>query len=155
MLRIEFSENEIKTLNYERYHHPHPCVQRKMEALYLKSQGLSHAEICRLTRISGNTLRSYLRDYQAGGLEQLKALNFYRPHSALTAHRESLEAYFRNHPLISINQARAIIAERTGIERSPTQIRQFLKTLGLKRRKVGMIPAKADIEVQAEFKKTR
>jgi DNA-binding CsgD family transcriptional regulator len=119
MFRIEFSENEIKALNYERYHHPHPCVQRKMEALYLKSQGLSHAEICRLTRISGNTLRSYLRDYQAGGLEQLKALNFYRPHSALTAHRESLEAYFRNHPLISINQARAIIAERDQYRAQP------------------------------------
>lgn len=153
MLQIEFSDNEIKALHYQRYHHPHPRVQRKMEAVYLKSQGLSHAEICRLSGVSGNTLRSYLRDYQAGGMEKLQELNFYRPQSELRAHRESLEEYFREHPPTRINQARAIIAERTGIQRSPTQIRQFLTTTGLKRRKVGMIPAKADVEAQAEFKK--
>ena len=85
----------------------------------------------------------------------MKELHFYRPQSALKAHRESLEADLREHPLTCINEARALIAERTGIERSPPQIRQFLKATGLKRRKVGMIPAKADVEAQAEFKKTR
>jgi transposase len=154
-LRIEFSEEGIEALQYERYHHPHPRVQRQMEAVYLKSQELSHREICRLTGITGNTLRSYLGDYQAGGIEKLKELNFYRPQSELSEHRESLEAYFGEHPVSSINEARAIIAERTGIERSPTQIGQFLKRLGVKRRKVGMIPAKADVAAQAEFKKKR
>ena len=33
-----FTEGDIKALNYERYHHPHPRVQRKMEALWLKSR---------------------------------------------------------------------------------------------------------------------
>ena len=35
MIRIEFSEEEIKALDYERYHHPHPKVQKRMEVLYL------------------------------------------------------------------------------------------------------------------------
>ena len=39
MIRIEFTEKMITELNYERYHHPHPKVQHKMEVLYLKSQG--------------------------------------------------------------------------------------------------------------------
>ena len=43
-----------------------------MEAVYLKSQGLLHQDICRLSRISENTLRSYLRQFQEGGVERLK-----------------------------------------------------------------------------------
>jgi len=44
MIQINFSPEEIESLKYERYHHPHPHVQKKMEALYLKSQGIIHAE---------------------------------------------------------------------------------------------------------------
>ena len=46
MLKIDFTPEEIFKLHYERYHHPHPLVQRKMEALYLKSQGMKHKDIC-------------------------------------------------------------------------------------------------------------
>jgi hypothetical protein len=50
--------------------------------------------------------------------------------------------------------AAAKIADLTGIVRKPTQVRQFLKALGMKPRKVGMIPAKADVEAQEALKKT-
>ncbi len=33
MSKVEFSEADVKALDYERYHHPHPRVQRKMEAV--------------------------------------------------------------------------------------------------------------------------
>ncbi len=49
MIEINFTEEDIKALNYERYHYPHPHVQRKVEALWLKSQGIKHKDICRLT----------------------------------------------------------------------------------------------------------
>jgi transposase len=98
MIQLTFSEAEVKALNYERYHHPHPRVQRKMEALWLKSQGLRHKEIGRLTGIGSTTLTSYLRAYQTGGLEALKEIKFYRPASELQAHRGTLEDYFRAHP---------------------------------------------------------
>ena len=41
MIHIEFTEEQINELRHERYSHPHPRVQRKMEALFLKSQGLT------------------------------------------------------------------------------------------------------------------
>ncbi|CAK0771517.1 hypothetical protein CCP3SC5AM1_730005 [Gammaproteobacteria bacterium] len=63
MISIEFTIEEKQALNYERYHHPHPHVQKKMEALWLKSNGVPHKEIFRLTGISPHTLCSYLRDY--------------------------------------------------------------------------------------------
>ncbi len=153
MLHLTFSETDIDQLHYERFHHPHPRVQRKMEALYLKSQGFAHREIAQMIRVSEPTVLSYLRAYQAGGIEQLKALTFYRPESELKQHQDSLEAYFREHPPQSLAQAASKIAELTGIERSREQVRHFLKGMGMSCRRVGVIPAKADPKVQAEFQK--
>ncbi len=53
----------------------------------------------------------------------------------------------------TVNEARAKIEELTGIHRSPTRVRHFLKSLGLSYRKVGMIPAKVDVAVQEDFQK--
>jgi len=153
MIKIEFTEEDIQALNYERYHYPHPRVQRKMEALWLKSQGLSHKEIARLTGVSVDTLTDYLRDYKEGGLEKLKELKFYRPVSELAEHLSTIESYFRQHPPATIKEAMSKIEELTGLKRSEPQVRKFLKSIGIKRRKVGMVPAKADVEKQEAFKK--
>jgi transposase len=143
MIQIEFTEQMIEALKYERYHHPHPKVQQKMEVLYLKSQGLAHQEIRRLCDISKTTLTTYLRQYLAGGLEQLKQLDYRGQPSALNAHAASVETYFAVHPPQTIAEAQAKIAEITGIYRSPNQVNAFLKRLGLKRRKVGFVPGKS------------
>jgi len=153
MIKIEFSEDDRAALGYERYNYPHPFVQQKMEALWLKSQGLAHKEICRLTEVCSTTLTSYVRAYKEGGIEALKVLPFRRPRSDLEEHRETLAAYFREHPPASAKAAMATIEQLTGLKRSPERVRVFLKSMGLKCRKVGMIPAKADIEAQEAFKK--
>lgn len=153
MITIEFTEAQKLALHYERFHHPHPRVQQKMEALWLKSQKLPHREITKLTGISANTLRSYLREYQTGGIEKLKSVNFYRPQSELVNHTQTLETYFRSSPPGSINEAIAQIESLTGIKRSPTQVRKFLKAQGMRCLKTGVIPSKADPDVQLDYKK--
>jgi transposase len=155
LITIEFSDEDKAALNYERYHHPHPFVQRKMEALWLKSQALAHKDICKLTNVCSTTLTRYIRDYQEDGIDALKALSFRRPVSDLDDHRDSLEAYFREHPPASAKQAMATIETLTGVQRSPERVRAFLKRMGMKCRKAGMIPAKADPAVQEAFKKIR
>ena len=152
MIKLEFTAAETQALDYERYHHPHPRVQRKMEALWLKSRGLPHREISRLTGICATTLTSYLRVYQEGGIEALKEVRFYRPKSELEAHRGTLEDYFRAHPPATIKEAMAKIEQLTGVRRSEERVRVFLKGLGMACRKVGMMPAKADVEAQQSFK---
>ena len=151
MIHIDFTPQDIDALHYERFHHPHPRVQLKMEAVYLKSQGLPHQDICRLARISENTLRSYLRQYQEGGLQRLKQTDWDGPTSELSDHRQAIEEHFRKNPPRSTAQAAADIERLTGVRRSLTQVRKFLKGMGLKFRKLGMIPAKADADVQREF----
>jgi transposase len=151
MIQIAFTPEDVDALHHERFHHPHPRVLEKMEAVYLKSQGLPHQEICRLSRISENTLRSYLRQFQEGGVERLKRLDFAKPTSELADHRQELEDYFRNNPPRSAAQAAADIERLTGIRRGLTQVRTFLAGMGMRCRKLGMIPAKADADEQRRF----
>lgn len=155
MLRVEFTTETIQTLHHERYHHPHPHVQRKMEAVYLISQGLSRQAVCRLTHLSRNTLTTYLGQYRAGGVARLQELRFHQPQSAYAAQQGTLAAYFTAHPPTSVNHARATLTQLTGLTRSPTQVRTFLHRCGLRCRKVGSLPAKADPAVQAHFLATQ
>ena len=155
MLQIAFLDHEIEQLRYERYHHPHPRVQQKMEALLLKSQGLPHQVIAACVGVCENTLLAYFRAYQDGGIDALKQINFYRPSSVLELHQATIETYFRDHPPATIAEAAAVIERLTGIARKPTQVRAFLKKLGLKRLKTYAIPDKTDSALQDTFKKTK
>jgi len=155
MIQLEFTPEAIAALHHERYHHPHPRVQRKMEVLLLKSNGLSHKKIAHITRVSVNTITSYVHAYHEGGIERLKQVNFYRPRSPLYDHSATIEAYFIEKPPTTIKEAVDIIAKLTGIRRSATQVRAFLHSIGMHRRKVGMIPAKADRQQQDDFKKNK
>jgi transposase len=152
MIRIEFSERDRKTIKQLRYAHPHPRVRQRMEVLWLKSQGLAHQEICRLAGVSSNTLRQYLRLFQAGGIRKLLELNFYAPVSELEGHRFRLESYFREHPPATLNEAAAKIQELTGLKRSPSAVGKFLNALGMAPRRVGTIPSKADPDAQERFR---
>lgn len=132
MIRVTFSTEIINNLEYERYHHPSPKVQKKMEVLFLKSQEMSHKQICQICRISKTTLAAYLKQYREGCLEGLKELHYKGRSSALNEHASSLEAYFKEHPPRTTAEAQAIIEEQTGIHRSPTQVRAFMQRIGMK-----------------------
>jgi transposase len=152
MDRLEFSTAERETLQYGRFHHPHPRVQLKMEALYLKSQGVSTVDVCRLCGISQSTWYRYLRAYRTGGLDTLQAGVCPRRLSPLADYRALLAADFRQRPPARVAEAAQRIEQLTGLKRGPTQVRQFLKSLGMAPRRVGQIPAKADSAAQEAFK---
>lgn len=126
-IRLKFTPEIRETLNHERYHHPVPLVQRRMEVLWLKSHELPHALMARLAGVSENTLREYFQLYEEGGIEKLKEVHFYRPGSELDLHMSTLEAHFRTHPPATIKEAQSEIEALTGIKRSETQVRTFLK----------------------------
>jgi transposase len=152
MEKIEFTTAEREALHYWRFHHPHPRVQLKLEALYLKSQDLTPEDIGRLCAISPTTFYRYLHEYRTGGIEKLKEVPLHRRQSQLAAYRTSTEADLRQWPPASVAEAAARIADLTGLQRGPMQVRQFLQSLGMKPRKVGQIPPKADVTAQAAFK---
>ncbi|KAA6344396.1 hypothetical protein EZS27_007984 [termite gut metagenome] len=150
MLKVKFTESDRLVFHYERYHHPHPHIQKKMEVLFLKSLDitLSNALICQISGVSPNTMRSYLKAYTEGGIEKLKEIRFNRPQSDLQAYCGTIASYMKENPPSSISQARAMIEQITGIKRGLTQTRSFLTSLGFRFLKVGTIPAKATDELK-------
>lgn len=150
MLKIDFTQEDIYRLHYERYNHPHPFVQKKMEVLYLKSQGIKHKDICRLCQISKTTLTIYIKQYQLGGVEELKKIDHKGQPSELNQYSDILKDYFEKHPPSSVVQASNVIEKLTGIKRSPTQVRKFLIRIGLRCLKVGYVPGKSVEEEKME-----
>jgi transposase len=154
MIKISFSEADIEALRYWRFQHPDPRVQVRMEALYLGRQKVANGEILRRCGISKASFHRYLKAYVTGGLAQLKHFEPRRPRSALHHHRTTIEAEFQQRSPATVVEAAARIEALTGIVRKPTQVRQFLKALGMKPRTVGIIPAKAAVDAPEAFKTT-
>lgn len=155
MLQIIFTPEERKELQNLRFNHPHPHVQKKMEVLYLKSleRKLAHELIAEIGGVSQNTMLSYFRDFKTGGIEKLKEINFYRPKSKLTEHKQTIEQYFKKNPPASLSEASAKIEKITGIKRGLTQTGKYLKSIGMKFIKVGSIPGKALTDTKKKSKK--
>ena len=141
MRTITFTPEDRQDLAHDRYHHPDPRVQRKMEVLWLKSHGLNHDSIATYADVSRRTVPRYLDEYIEGGLPRLRRCPGNHPQNVLVDHEASLEEYFQKHPPRSTKQARALIEQHTGVRRGLSQVRHFLKDrLGLRWRKVGAIP---------------
>jgi transposase len=136
-----FTDEDRRALAHDRYHHPDPRVQRKIEVLWLKSHGLGHDDIATYADVSRRTVQRYLDEYREGGLAQLRRCPWHQPQSALVEHQQSLEEYFSKHPPRSTKQAQAVIEQQTGVRRGLSQVRHFLKNrLGLRWRQTGAIP---------------
>lgn len=127
MTRLSFSQDEQDALHTERFEHPHPRVQQRMEVLWLVSQGLVYPEAARLARVSEATVDRYVANYRQGGLDALRQIKWGSSTSELEQHRESLEESFLRNPPHTIAEACQRIKEETGIERGPSQVRAFLK----------------------------
>lgn len=125
--RLTFSEEDRQALSQERYGHPEPQVQRRMEVLWLISQGMKHKEAARFAGVSQVTAARYVALYRQGGLPALRESKWHKPTSALEGHRESLAESFRQNPPHTVAEACVRIQEETGLERRPTQVRRFLK----------------------------
>jgi transposase len=143
MMKLDFSPEIIEQLRYEKRHHPHPYIRKKMEALFLKSQGYSHNDILLIVGIGGRaTLARYFREYQEGGLARVRQLNFRKPESPLAPHRDEIEKAIAENPPATIKEARELIDKAIGIRLSLPAVHKFLKkNIGLTRYKTGSIPA--------------
>jgi transposase len=157
-----FSEDTIEAIGRDRYHHPDPRVQERMEILWLKSKDESHERIAELANVSRSTVQRTLRIYAAKGIEGVRTFGWKGPVSALTPHRETIAAEFRERPPHTVQEASNRIEALTGVKRKDTRVRKFMKeALGMKCLKVASVPVppKKTVEehaqTQAAFLKSR
>jgi len=155
MLRITLSAKDQVAVAFERYHHPEPIVQRKMEVLWLKHQGLPHHDIARLAGVSRTSVTRYLKEFAQGGLDAIRRFPWKGRRGQLEDYRTSLEEHFRLHPPRSLRQAQQAIEQQTGLCRGLTQVRRFLLRLGLKPLKVAAVPVPPKKTLEEHTKEQR
>jgi transposase len=139
-LRVELSEEQERIVNAERDEHPCQHVRRKMLVLWLLHNGITRDKAARIAGLGRATVQRYVAAFRDGGLDGLRAWGNSGPVSDLAAHAEAIKQEFTHEPVRSTAEACQRIERLTGIRRQPTQVRLFLKGLGLRWRRVRAVP---------------
>lgn len=150
---LTLTEGQLAELQQQRIHHDHPRVRQRMDAVWLRAQGMTQLRVAEMLGISRHTIAGYENLYEAGGIEALKDCNWGSRVSPLQAYADEIEAYLEDHPPRTLEEACDLIEERTGIRREKSFVREFLHRLKIRRLKTGMMPAKADPHKQEAFLK--
>lgn len=124
---LTFSDDDRSTLATERYQHPDPRVQQRMEVLWLLSRGETQARAGQLAGVSKATVERYVALFRNGGIPALREFLWVKPVSVLEKHRTALEPEFRERPPHAVAEAMQRIEALTGVRRKETQVRAFLK----------------------------
>jgi len=138
--RVGLTEDEQRVVNEERESHPEPHVRRKMLVLWSLHCGLKRTQAARLAVVGLATVERYVAAYRDGGLAGLRQWNVQGPVSDLAAYRETIRESFEQQPVSTIAEACVRIERLTGLKRGQTQVRRFLKELGLKWQRIRAIP---------------
>jgi transposase len=139
-LRIELTEQEQQIVNAERDSHPQGHVRRKMLVLWLLHCGLSREKAAAVAGLGRATVQRYVAAFRDGGLPGLRRWGVQGLVSDLAAHRDLVREEFTRQPARSTGEACERVERLTGIRRRPTQVRKFLKGMGLKWQRVRAIP---------------
>ena len=119
--------------------------------LKMHQQKVTNIAITRVLNISANTVTSYIREFRDHGIAGVMEDRSYRPSSCLEPFLPCLRCSFAAHPPTDVAAAIERIFKLTGIHLSAAQTRRTLHKMGLKYRKTGVIPGKADPQMQFDF----
>ena len=156
MIRLSLTQQAMEDLA-EVLDDPSTPEKTKIKLLVIRMhhEGAKHGFIAKVLRLHGNTITNHLKEYSSGGLAAAVEHRYYRPSSCLEPFLACLTCSLRAAPVADAAQAVARIESLTGIRLSESQARRFMKRLGMKVRKTGSIPAKADGQMQFEFYTTQ
>ncbi len=141
MIGLEFTEQDQERFFYNFMKADHHKIRLKNFVLYLKGLEFPHSDICKLSRISRPTLASYLKEFKTGGFKSFEHLKWKGQASELNKFIKIIDDDFNLKPPKSITEAQQRIKDLTGISRSPTQIRAFLRNkLDYRYLKAGSLP---------------
>jgi transposase len=159
--RVQLTEEEQRIVNEERASHPHPRIREKMLVLWLLHCGLTRQKAAKVTGVGRATVQRYMAAFRDGGLDGLRQWNVKGPVSELAAYRDLIRESFEKSPVCTIAEACERLDQLTGLRRGPTQVRKFLRDLGLKWQRARAIPVPPKnnlaehIATQAEFLDTK
>jgi transposase len=139
--RISLSEDEQRVVKDQRESHPDPYVRRRMWTLWLLHCGATREQTAEFVGVVRSTVERFVREYRNGGLEGLQQrCRQSKRASELAAHGDVIRNSFEEQPVRTVAEACQRIYEQTGIRRSQTQVRKFMKGMGMTCQRVRAIP---------------
>jgi transposase len=149
---FELSSEELDKLNYERYHYPCPLVQKRLHCLYVKAtSGLSNEKVGKLMDAHRNSISEWVHLYRQGGFEATISVSYGTNQSVLENQADSIKELFAAHPPRSLAEAALKVKELTGIQRSATCLRSFMRRHQFRFLQTGHIPAKVNNTQQHQW----
>ena len=138
--RVRLTEDEQRIVQEERALHPQHRVREKMLVLWLLHCGVTREKAALVAGLARSTVQRYVEAFREGGLDGLRRWNVRGPVSDLAAYRDAICESFEKQPVSTTAEACARIEQLTGLRRGPTQVRRFLKDLGMKWQRIRAIP---------------
>jgi len=138
--RVQLTEEQQRIVNEERTSHPDLRVREKMLVLWLLHCGTTRQKAAEVVGLGRATVHRYVVAFREGGLDGLRRCDRHRPVSELAAYREVIRESFDMQPARTMAEACDRIFRLTGLRRGPSQVRKFLKDMGLKFHRVRPVP---------------
>ena len=138
--RVQLTEEQQRIVNEERTSHPDLRVREKMLVLWLLHCGTTRQKAAEIVGLGRATVHRYVVAFREGGLDGLRRCNHHRPVSEMAAYRELIRESFEKPPARTMAEACERIFQLTGLRRGPSQVRKFLKDMGLKFHRARAIP---------------
>lgn len=127
MIKVQILDEDVSAIMHDRFYHPQPYIMMRMHVLALHHKGESAQSIARLLDRDPRTVRTCLKTYRDCGLKAVYAYEKHKKECKLDGFSELIEKELEKRPPQSAIEAGNVIEKLTGIKRSPTQIRAFLK----------------------------
>ena len=102
--------------------------------------GVTRQKAAEVAGVGRATVQRYVAAFRDGGLDGLRRWDVKGQVSELAAYRDLIRESFEKSPVRTIAEACDRVFQLTGLRRGPSQVRKFLKDLGLKWQFVRAIP---------------
>lgn len=140
-LRIALTDEEQQIVQQEWDSPASATVRRRLLVIWSLHCGLKREQAARIAKVDLSTVQRDVKRYRQGGLKALlEAGPGKLPTSQLAQHTDRIRQSLEQQPVRTITEACQRIEDLTGLKRKPTQMRQFLKNMGLKWQMVRALP---------------
>ncbi len=147
---MKISEEDFQVAKIERYLNHPPRILKQLSILAM-SDGFKRMDIAAAVGVDPKTVTAVQKKCAEFGIGTILSPDCYRPVSCLEPYREVLKASFAENCSPSVAEATQRIAQLTGLKLGQTQVRAFMKSMGLRFCKLGHVPANADPAAQEKF----
>ena len=124
----------------------------RIKAVYSLGIGFPTEDVVEILMLDEETLRHYVKCYQAGGIEALIKNNYKGSSAKLTAEElKALDAHLENKTYLRVEAIIAYVKAKYGVIYSVSGMTNLLHRLHYTYKKSKLVPAKADAKKQEQF----